>query len=65
MSQIQIEPKKMPCGGFYIDNSTITMDENGVLHCNGGDTLPKVTVEDAGRVLMVDASGKWSVGSIG
>ena len=27
-------------------------------------TLPSVTVADAGRVLMVDATGKWVVGSL-
>ena len=28
-------------------------------------SLPSVTSEDAGRVLMVNAQGQWSVGSIG
>lgn len=59
------ESIKVPCGGFSVDNDTIVIDENGVLHCNSEDVLPKVTQSDAGRVLMVDASGKWSVGSIG
>lgn len=29
------------------------------------NSLPAVTPSDAGRVLMVNASGKWVVGSIG
>ena len=52
--------KKTSCGGLKIDNETI-VETNGVLKASA---LPAVTSADAGRVLMVDASGKWVVASL-
>lgn len=46
-------------------NGQILMVEDGEwVIADNPSSLPSVTSADAGRVLMVDALGKWSVGSL-
>ena len=46
-------------------NGQILVVEDGEwVIADNPSALPTVTVADAGRVLMVDATGKWSVASL-
>lgn len=46
-------------------NGQILIVENGQWKiANNPSSLPAVTSADAGRVLMVNASGEWTVGSL-
>ena len=46
-------------------NGQILVVEDGEwVIADNTSALPTVTVADAGRVLMVDATGKWSVASL-
>mgnify|MGYP006991725417 CR=1 FL=1 len=42
----------------------LVVDDGEWVIANNPSSLPAVTIEDAGRVLMVDATGKWAVASL-
>lgn len=46
------------------DGQILKVNSGKWVIANNPSSLPSVTSEDAGRVLMVNASGEWSVGSL-
>ena len=51
--------KIIPCGGWYIDENTLSFDENKVLSVIGGgggngEEIPVPTAEDEGKILAFD-----------
>ncbi len=47
-------------------NGQVLMVQNGKwIIADNPASLPSVSASDAGRVLMVNAQGQWSVGTIG
>ena len=51
---------KIPCGGFYIDDETLDINEDGKLSVI---VIPTVTSSDNGKVLQV-VNGAWAAVSI-
>ena len=57
--------KIIPCGGWYIDENTLSFDENKVLSVIGGgggsgEEIPVPTVEDEGKILAI-VNGKYTL----
>ena len=49
--------EKVPCGGFYVDNETLKIEDNvlsAVGGGGGGSDLPAVTSDDAEKILRVN-----------
>lgn len=57
--------KKINCGGFYIDEESLEINDNTLSVKNsGGSNLPSVTTEDNGEYLRV-VNGSWGKASYG
>lgn len=54
----------VPDASEATNGQILVVDDGEWVIANNPSSLPAVTIEDAGRVLMVDATGKWSVGSL-
>ena len=50
---------KIPCGGFYVDEETLSVEDNILkVKSSGSSDLPEVTDADDGKILKV-IDGKW------
>ena len=55
----------LPDASEATDGQILKVSNHKWVVANNPSALPAVTESDAGSVLMVDASGNWSVGTIG
>ena len=55
----------LPDATTATDGQILIVNNKKWVIANNPSSLPAVTQGDAGSVLMVDASGNWSVGTIG